>query len=108
MRATWLAFALGSPGSCLATCLPAAASAQAGAHPVVAELFTSEGCSSCPPADALITALARTRPELLLLTFHVTYWNGPGWRDLFSFPGATERQRNDVALGAARRVAAPS
>ena len=65
---SWLAAAIG-----LLT--PALAGAQPAPRPVVGELFTSQGCSSCPPADAKIAELARTRPDLLLLTFHVTYWN---------------------------------
>ncbi len=101
MRVRWLAVAMG----CLA---PAIASAQTAIRPVVAELFTSQGCSSCPPADALVTALARARPDLLLLTFHVTYWNNAGWHDPFSFPGATERQRHYVALGVSPEVYTPA
>lgn len=69
-------------------------SAEPQRRPIVVELFTSQSCSSCPPADALLTELARTRPgDVLPLTFHVTYWNGLGWRDPFSFAAATERQR---------------
>jgi hypothetical protein len=60
---------------------------------IVAELFTSEGCSSCPPADALLTDLAGSRTEILLLAYHVTYWDGAGWRDPFSLEAATARQR---------------
>ena len=63
----------------------------AATRPVVVELFTSEGCSSCPPADALLTRLAGRR-DLLPLAFHVTYWNALGWRDPFSFDAATDRQ----------------
>ena len=61
------------------------------ASPVVVELFTSQGCSSCPPADAVLRDLAG-RPDVLALGFHVTYWNGLGWRDPFSFDNATRRQ----------------
>lgn len=75
---------------------------------MVGELFTSEGCSSCPPADAKVAELARTRPDLLLLTFHVTYWNQLGWHDPFSFDAATQRQRRYVALGVSPEVYTPA
>ncbi len=74
----------------------ASAGAQAASRPVVVELFTSEGCSSCPPADALLTTLAGRR-DLLPLAFHVTYWNSLGWRDPYSFEGATSRQAGYAA-----------
>jgi len=61
-------------------------------RPVVVELFTSQGCSSCPPADALLSELA-ARSDVLALAFHVTYWNSLGWRDPFSLDLATDRQR---------------
>lgn len=64
---------------------------------VVVELFTSESCSSCPAADAVLADLAETRPDLLPLSWHVTYWNRLGWRDRFSLPEATERQRRFAA-----------
>ena len=67
---------------------------------IVVELFTSQGCSSCPPADALLVELARDRPDVLPLAFHVTYWNNLGWQAPFSFAGAADRQRRyAVTLG---------
>ena len=64
------------------------------ASPVVVELFTSQGCSSCPPADGFLSDLARQRPDVLPLAFHVTYWDNLGWRDPFAFAAATARQRS--------------
>jgi hypothetical protein len=61
-------------------------------RPAVVELYTSQGCSSCPPADALLGELAR-RPDVLALAFHVDYWDDLGWRDRFELPVATQRQR---------------
>lgn len=62
----------------------------AGPHAVL-ELFTSQGCSSCPPADALAGQLS-SNPAVLVLSFHVTYWDGPLWRDPFSSQASTDRQ----------------
>ena len=61
------------------------------ADPVVVELFTSQGCSSCPPADANLIKLS-TRPDVLALSFGVTYWDYLGWEDTFARPEFTERQ----------------
>jgi hypothetical protein len=66
--------------------------ALAGERPVVVELFTSQGCSSCPPANAYLNELARDRRDVLALAFHVTYWDRLGWKDPFSLEAATERQ----------------
>ncbi|HEV7614128.1 MAG TPA: DUF1223 domain-containing protein [Steroidobacteraceae bacterium] len=67
-------------------------SLHAGQRPSVVELFTSEGCSSCPPAEAYIGELAK-RPDVLALSFHVDYWDDLGWRDRFDIPEAASRQR---------------
>jgi hypothetical protein len=62
-------------------------------NPVVIELYTSQGCSSCPPADDYLGELAQRR-DVLALAFHVDYWNYIGWQDPFSSAAATDRQRD--------------
>jgi len=60
-------------------------------RPVVVELFTSQGCSSCPPADAYVGKLS-TRADVLALSFHVDYWDDLGWRDRFALAESVKRQ----------------
>lgn len=66
--------------------------AMAAERPVVVELFTSQGCSSCPPANAYLNEMVKQRRDVLALAFHVTYWDKLGWKDPFSIEAATDRQ----------------
>ena len=74
--------------SVLMCCL---AQAQTPSRPAVVELFTSQGCSSCPPADAYIGELAQHK-DVLALSFHVDYWDDLGWKDRYSLASSTQRQ----------------
>jgi hypothetical protein len=74
--------------------------------PMVVELFTSEGCSSCPPADALLGEL-KERQYVLPLSFHVDYWDYIGWRDRFADPLFTQRQRAYAEAQGASMVYTP-
>jgi hypothetical protein len=70
----------------------AAARANGGSQPVVLELFTSQGCSSCPPADAFLGELSH-QPGAIGLAWHVDYWNSLGWRDPYARGEWTDRQK---------------
>lgn len=74
--------------------------------PVVVELFTSQGCSSCPPADKYFGELAK-RSDVIALAFHVEYWNYIGWTDAYSKPWATRRQRDYQSAMKLRYVYTP-
>ena len=74
--------------------------------PVVIELYTSQGCSSCPPADALLQDLAG-RPDVLALALHVDYWDYIGWKDTFASPAFTQRQRQYARAAGHRTIYTP-
>lgn len=72
----------------------------------VFELFTSQGCSSCPPADRIAASLA-DNPDILVLSYHVDYWNYLGWKDPYSSEASTQRQRDYAAAWNTRRIYTP-
>lgn len=82
---------------------------QIGPHehpPVVVELFTSQGCSSCPPADDLLGELA-ANPDILALSWHVDYWDYLGWADEFARPEFTQRQKDYARAVGERSIYTP-
>ncbi len=83
---------LRAPAIALALVAGFGAPALAVEDPVVVELFTSQGCNTCPPADAYLGKLAK-RKRVIALSFHVDYWDYLGWKDRFALPGSTKRQR---------------
>jgi hypothetical protein len=72
----------------------------------VVELFTSQGCSSCPPANDAVARIA-ARPDVLALSFGVTYWDQLGWKDTFAHPAFTARQRDYARYFRTRQVYTP-
>ena len=84
--------------------LPVASQVQG--RPVVVELFTSQGCSSCPPADEFMEQLAARR-DVIALSLHVDYWDYIGWADIFAKPEHTARQRGYAKSGDRRMVYTP-
>ena len=101
---TWTTLAMGGAlgavigFAALSSIEPAPARAEARGNPVVVELFTSQSCYSCPPAEAYLNELAGERDDVIALEWHVDYWDrlvyrGSAWKDVFSDPAFTERQR---------------
>ena len=86
--------------------LAAPATAADPAHPIVVELFQSQGCSSCPPATANLNRLA-DRSDVLALSFAVTYWDQLGWKDTFASPAFTQRQWDYARAAGRPQVATP-
>ena len=92
MRAARLAAAAAAAAPLLALATANPVRAQPARAPIVVELFQSQGCSSCPPANAYVNGIAG-RPDVIALSFAVTYWDSLGWKDIFASPAFTDRQR---------------
>ncbi len=86
-------FLLGGLAAAVAIPQPGRSAAAPDNSPIVLELFTSQSCSSCPPADALLGRLRAAGENLLPLSLHVDYWDRIGWHDRYSSPAITARQR---------------
>lgn len=106
--ASAMVFASFAASLCLVTPENALAQQQAGAisEPVVVELFTSQGCSSCPPADAILKQLAE-RQDVLALALHVDYWDYIGWKDVFASPAHTRRQKGYAHVAGRKMIYTP-
>lgn len=87
--------------------LTAPASAQADDKLVVVELYTSQGCSSCPPADALLKKIAAEYDDVIALALHVDYWDYIGWKDKFADPAYSKRQKDYGRAAGHRSVFTP-
>lgn len=103
---TLLAWAMVITAALIFSSLTSARAAGQSSRPVVVELFTSQGCSSCPPADALMLELA-TRDDIIALTLPIDYWDNLGWTDTLSSPRHTARQRAYAKTLPNRRVYTP-
>jgi hypothetical protein len=75
-------------------------------NPTVVELYQSQGCSSCPPANAVLNSIA-DRPDILALSFAVTYWDQLGWKDIYAHPAFTARQWEYSKAGGRTHVSTP-
>ncbi|WP_375262102.1 DUF1223 domain-containing protein [Palleronia sp.] len=95
LRSAVLALAVASPGVAIAE-----------DQPVVVELFTSQGCASCPPADRLLGQLAG-KPGVIALALHVDYWDYIGWPDAFADPRFTQRQKSYAKRSGERMIYTP-
>lgn len=92
--------------SCALPLLTAPLTAQAAKLTAVLELFTSQGCSSCPPADAYLKELAQ-QEDVLALAFHVDYWDYLGWKDTLAIPQNTQFQRDYQKVFKSRSIYTP-
>ncbi len=86
--------------------LPASAESMRARPKAVVELFTSQGCSSCPPADALLTGLAEDE-DVIALAYHVDYWDYVGWKDTFAHSEFSDRQRAYAESWGSSRIYTP-
>ncbi len=95
---------LGAASTAMAA--PGCQATRSGTAPALIELYTSEGCSSCPPADRWLSTL-KGKPDVLALAFHVNYWDRLGWPDRFASVEATNRQHDLAQRAGSRQVYTP-
>ena len=94
------------PATALAQAPQSCEARSAAQPPAVVELYTSEGCSSCPPADRWLSTL-KGRSDVIALAFHVNYWDRLGWPDRFATPALTERQHQQAQSSGSSYVYTP-
>lgn len=94
-------------GALLATAIAFSAPAKAQDKLVVVELYTSQGCSSCPPADALLKKISAEYDDVIALALHVDYWDYIGWKDVFADPAFSKRQKDYGRAAGHRSVFTP-
>ncbi len=102
----WIMSASRIFGIVVAVLLGVASAVAGDRSPTVVKLYTSQGCSSCPPADRYLGKLAE-REDIIALSFHVNYWDYIGWKDTFALPESTARQRRHGRALNARYVYTP-
>ncbi|MDJ0992821.1 MAG: DUF1223 domain-containing protein [Dinoroseobacter sp.] len=96
-----------SLGMLAASALGLSAPAMAEDKLVVVELYTSQGCSSCPPADALLKKISSEYDDVIALALHVDYWDYIGWKDIFADPAYSKRQKDYGRAAGHRSVFTP-
>ena len=99
-------FCVSLGAACAATAASSCQATRSTTAPTVVELYTSEGCSSCPPADRWLSTL-KGKPDVLALAFHVNYWDRLGWPDRFASAEITARQHELARLAGSRQVYTP-
>ncbi len=105
MTSRWLAAAMAATSLHAQAAELCSAKSPAASVPLI-ELYTSEGCNSCPPADRWLSSL-KGRPDVVALAYHVDYWDRLGWKDRFASPAFTQRQSEQLRVNGSRFAYTP-